>query len=365
MVRELYKTTKAKFHRVKRHWLTVAFFLGFILDNITLNRVDQVFDNIVLFTYVVLAMVGLLLMYASAAEKLSARVQKYAQPYSPLLIQYAFGGLLSGMLIFYGKSGSWFESWPYLLIILVIIYGNETIRDRSRRLVFNVSVLFVTLFSYVVLVVPVLIGKMGAWVFVGSGLLALGIMYWFLRVLYSVIPRFFSLHARSVIFVVGTIYVSFNFLYFTNIIPPIPLSLKDIGIYHSVERLEDDNYKVVYEKPPWWLFLRDSDKTFHFEQGDYVYCYASVFAPARLKTDIYHRWEYFDEKKDEWVPHGERLSYPIEGGRGGGFRGFTRIQNYSLGTWRCTAETGRGQVIGRETFDIEEGPQGELVTKIK
>jgi len=166
------------------------------------------------------------------------------------------------------------------------------------------------------------------------------------------------------VFTVGIIYVALNFFYFTNIIPPIPLSLKDVGIYHSVVRVGEGDYRVVYEKPPWWLFLRDSDKEFHFEEGDSVYCFASVFAPAKLKTEIYHHWEYFDETADLWKEHG-RFSYPIEGGRGGGFRGYTTIHKYTPGTWRCTVETERGQVIGEETFIIEEGPRGELVTKTK
>jgi len=357
-------TDTRSFRTVKRYWLTLAFFFGFIVDNITLNRVDQVFDNVVLAGYVVLAMGSMVLLYAGAAEKLPERLARTARLYSPLLTQFAFGGLLSGMLIFYGRSGSWFESWPFLLVILAVIYGNETIKDRAKRLIFNVSVLFIGLFSYVVLVVPVVTGQMGEWIFVGSGILALGVMYLFLKALRMIVPRFIALHQRSLVFSVGIIFFSLNFLYFANVIPPMPLSLKDIGIYHSVVRFDNGDYQLTYETPPWWKFWQDSDDTFHYEPGDNAFCYASVFAPTRLSTEIFHRWEWYDAAAGAWREHA-RLSYAISGGRDDGYRGYTNITASRETTWRCTVETRRGQVLGSQTFEVVREPHGDMTTRIE
>ena len=355
------------FARLKRHWLTVAFFVGFLVDNITLNRVDQLFDNLVLLTYVILAMLSILCLYAAIAERFPDDWTPFIRKYAPLLVQFSFGGLLSGMLIFYGRSGAWTESWPFLLVILAVIYGNETIRDRTSRLVFNVSMLFIGLFSYVVLVVPVFTGYMGPWVFVGSGILALVIMRVFLAALRRVIPRFMDLHMRFVVFAVGSIFVGFNFLYFTNIIPPIPLSLKEVGIYHSVVYFPDRaEYELKYEKGSWWHFWKKSDTTFHPStelSTRNVACFAKVFAPTRLETKIFHSWDFYNEESGKWVER-SRLSYNISGGRGDGYRGYTQISNFEDGTWRCSVETERGQVLGREKFTIDssEGP-GEIVTR--
>jgi len=107
-----YKVPTRSMVVVRRHWLTITFFLGFVVDNFTLNRVDQAFDNFILATYVTLAMVAMLLLYAGTAEKLPERVIPFARQHAPLLVQFAFGGLLSGMLIFYSRSGSWSASWP-------------------------------------------------------------------------------------------------------------------------------------------------------------------------------------------------------------------------------------------------------------
>jgi hypothetical protein len=359
------KVDKTPLRHVKHYWLTIAFLLGFLVDNITLNRVDQIFDNAILLTQVVLAMSSILLLYAAIAEKLPTRWCRPVQVYAPLVTQYAFGGLLSGMLIFYGRSGAWAESWPFLAVILAVIYGNETIRDRAGRLVFNLSVLFIGLFSYVVLIVPVVTGVMGAWVFVGSSLLALGIMRLYVKLLKRIIPNFLELQMRTVVFAIGSIFVGFQTLYFTNIIPPIPLSLKDVGIYHSVVRFENGDYQLTYEPGRWWQPFKDSDRVFHPTPGSNVFCFAQVFAPTRLSTDIYHRWEYYNEETGEWQTHA-RLSYPISGGRSQGYRGYTLIRNYQPGSWRCTVETGRGQVLGRERFQVDASePPGELVTRIE
>lgn len=352
-------------HHIKRHWLTVSFFFGFIIDNITLNRVDQVFDNLVLASYLVLAMGSLILLYAATAGKVPERYEQYARAWAPLVTQFAFGGLLSGILIFYGRSGSWFASWPFLLMILSVIAGNELLKRRAQRLIFNITLLFIGLFLYIVLIVPVLMGKMGAWIFFFSGLLALGCIYAFVRVLARVIPNFLRANMRYLVFTVGAMYVGLNFLYFTNIIPPIPLSLKELGVYHDVVRLENGSYELTYEKGAWYQPFKDSDTTYHYQTGDTVFCFASVFAPTRLSTEIFHRWEYYVPADKEWRTHG-RFSYPIGGGRDDGFRGYTKVENVSEGTWRCTVETERKQILGREVFDIQNGaPERGLVTELR
>ena len=190
-------------------------------------------------------------------------------------------------------------------------------------------------------------------------------MYFFVQALYKIIPNFLQLQMRSVVFVTGMVFAGFNFLYFTNIIPPIPLSLKDVGIYHSVVRFDNGDYQLKHEAGNWWQYFKDSDDVFRAVPGDNIFCFARVFAPTRLETSIYHHWERFNQTTDAWETH-SRLSYDISGGRGGGFRGYTLIQNYEAGRWRCTVETGRGQVLGRETFTVrtDETPK-ELVTRVE
>ncbi len=359
----MFSRIKETFHHHKDHFLTIAFILGFIFDNLTLSRIDSLLVNVLLLAYVLLAMVSIMALLAGSAGKLPPLLNERAKSLAPLLAQYAFGSLFSGMLIFYGRSGSWLSNWPYLLIIIVVIYGNETIRDRVQRFLFNIGMLFVGLFSYVVLIVPVLVGKIGAFIFVVSGVLALIIMLFFIWALSWVVPRFIALHTRALVLIVGLIFAVFNFLYFFNFIPPIPLALKEVGIFHSIVRFENGGYELTYEKRTWGDVLSPGEATFRPIKNGNVYCFTKVFAPKTLLTDIRMKWEYYDETSRSWKTHSQ-IDFPIVGGSDGGYRGYSYIQNYTDGSWRCTVETTRGQIIGRKVFSIDSTKEaGELLKR--
>lgn len=349
---------------IQHHWMTLAFIFGFITDFILLNKIDDVIDNLMLLFYVTLSMLGIIVLYAAAAGKLFDGWNERLRVYAAGAIQYAFGGLLSGMIIFYGRSASFGDSWPFLLLIVGIIYLNETVKERSGRLVLTLSMYFIGLFAYTILVLPVILGSMSEWVFIGSGVLALAVMAILLKILKLIVPNFLGINLRIVIFSIGSIFAVFNFLYFLNIIPPIPLSLNDAGIYHSVIRFESGEYQLKYEKGEWWEFWKRSDTVFHPTPGGNAFCFARVFTPTRLSLDIYHRWEHYDEENKKWETHA-RINYPIHGGRSDGYRGYTQIGSYQDGKWRCTVETERGQVLGRQEFTIDsKAAADELVTRI-
>ena len=350
----MWKALEEKIHPFRHHLLTISFVGGFIIDNFTLVRVDLLIDDILISSYVVISMLGMIFMYLGASDKYSPRFKEIADKWAAPVIQFAFGGVMSGMLVFYSRSGSWYTSWPYLLVLLSIIYGNERITKKAQRLVFNLSVFFVGLFSYLALLVPVVIGKMGDVVFVSCGVLALIIIALFIRVLSLIVPNFIALNTRSILFSIGMIYVVINGLYFANLIPPVPLSIKEIGVYHHVEKLDNDTYKLSFEQGKWYEFWKESDNVFNYTEGESVYCYAAVYVPERLATTIYHRWEYYDTKLGKWVFHA-RIPYPIAGGRLDGYRGSTYIDSVRDGKWRCSVENARGQTIGRAVFTVVTG----------
>jgi hypothetical protein len=170
-------------------------------------------------------------------------------------------------------------------------------------------------------------------------------------------------NTRRVILVVGAIYTALNILYFTAVIPPIPLSLTDLTMAHSVIKTDAGTYRVVTEPQAWWRQLPFMEERLHPSVPG-LSCFARVYAPAKLATDIYHRWEYKDEATGSWIERA-RINYPIVGSNEGGYRGYTTIQNVADGLWRCSVETGRGQVLGRATAHIEVGASARPVTLIK
>lgn len=350
---------------VRHHWLSFAFVLGFASDLVLLNQIDSVFDNLVLLAYVVLATTSLLLFYAGVAQRFGERVAGFLECYMPGVMQYSFGGLLSGMLIFYGRSGDFFVSAPFLLMIIAVVFGNEFIVKRSNRLLFHLTLYFIGTFAYLVMIVPLLSGYMGEVVFVGSGLLALVLITTVVKLLIRIIPNFVTLQIRAIIFTIGSLYAAFNGLYFLNIIPPIPLSLTELQIYHSVEKTTVGGYRILTTDGAWWKQLPYLPLTFSPVEGKGAYCFARVYTPVRVHTDIYHHWEYYDESAGKWTER-FRISYPISGENRRGYGGYSVATALKNGTWRCSVETERGQVLGRRTFTVDlSADPGELVTRIE
>jgi len=352
---------------IRRHWLTASFVLGFITDLILLNRVDDLIDNLILLFYVLLATTSFFLLYVGVAERGPGFLNRWFTLLAPVAMQYSFGGLLSGMLIFYGRSGDWIASAPFLILILAVIIGNELVSKRSDRLIYHLSLYFIGLFSYVILVLPVLTGEMGNFIFMVSGLIALLIITIVVQILYRIIPHFMALNTQRVIFSLGMIYVMFNVLYFTNIIPPIPLSLTELSIVHGVQVTANNSglktYLIETEKHAWYYQLPFITPTLHTTDNS-IACFARVYAPTKLTTEIVHRWEYKDAQ-GVWRSR-DPVSYVISGTNERGYGGYTEISSLLPGTWRCGVETKRGQVLGRTTVIVDTTRSADvLYTQIR
>jgi len=337
----------------RRHFLTIAFLAGFLTDLILLDKVEDLIDNLILLFYVTLATAALIGLYVGVAERGPTSLARFLRTYSPMAIQYAFGGLLSGMLIFYGRSGDWLASWPFLLLVTAAILGNEVVRNRAQRLVFHISVYFIGVFSYIVLVVSVFSGRTEPWVFYISGAFALLWVYVLVQVLRLIIPNFVRLQLRYIIFSLGCIYVTLNALYITSILPPIPLSLKEITIAHSVTFVrEAREYYITYEPIPVWNILERFTPTLHIRDSKSAACFTNIFAPTRLAIGVYHQWDFYDSVESRWVER-FRVPYQVSGEATQGYRGYSTTSNLRDGKWRCSVKNARGQSLGRKVFYID------------
>jgi len=356
-------TVRSIIRFASRNWLTVAFVGGFITDLILLNRIDDFIDNAILAAYVTLATVSILMFYAGASEKLGMTLSRLVVRHSPVLMQYAFGGLLSGMLIFYGRSGDWLASAPFMVLILSVIIGNELFEKRSELLVWQLALYFIGLFSYAVLVLPVILGKTGDGIFILSGLIALSVFVIVVQLLYRIVPNFLTRNIRRLIIVIGGLYVGMTSMYFMNLIPPIPLSLTELDIVESIYRDNNGNYVITDEAQSWYRKLPFTREVIN-PDGVRLGCFARVYAPTRLEVEIFHRWEYKNEQ-GQWEEV-FRFGYPITGENQGGYRGYTILDSFWDGVWRCGVENERGQVLGRTVVEIDSRrANGETVTRIE
>jgi len=350
------------FYKKYEHHLSVgAFLLGFTIDNFTLTRIDLWLDNIILGTYIFLAALGIIAFQIADSKQIKGWFSKKVIILFPLLIQFAFGGLFSGYFIFYSKSASLATSWLFIVFIVMLLIGNEFFKKRYVRLEFQVSIFFITLFSFAIFYVPILFKTMGAWVFIVSGIVSLFIIRIFIRILARVIPNRIRESKRVLTASIFSIYIVFNVLYFTNIIPPIPLSLKAANAYYLVERNMGE-YIASTEQLKWYQVYKKYRTTLYTEAASDVYFFSSVFAPTDLNTKIFHKWQYFDEAMDEWVET-DRLPYKIVGGRDGGYRGYSVKTNVRLGLLRVDIITERDQIIGRYKFKVKRGMEPALEIK--
>ncbi len=348
---------KTYFHKIKdffnkyeRHISSVALFGGFILDSLTLRRIDLFLENLVLFSYILIAGVGIIFSNLYAGGVWKGKHVERIHSFFPIMIQFAFGGLFSGFLVFYSRSASFISSWPFMLVLVGLFIGNEVFKKYYLRLTFQVSVYFFVLFSYFIFYVPVLVGRMGDIIFLISGALSLIVIGIFFYILSRIVPKPFKESKKYIALSIGAIFLVVNIFYFTNILPPIPLSLKEADAYHKVTRTME-GYEVLKEAERAKNFFKRRP-TIHIAPGESVYLYSSVFAPTALNTNIVHHWQYYNEQTQSWTTI-SRVTFTIVGGRDGGYRGYSIKSNTFTGLWRVNVETARGQLIGRETFTIE------------
>jgi hypothetical protein len=210
--------------------------------------------------------------------------------------------------------------------------------------------LYLCVFSFLIFYVPVLIHKISAWVFVLSGVISLVVILGFIYILVKVTKERFYKHTFRVSLAVGIIFVGMNVLYFTNIIPPLPLSLKDSGIYHSLSRDSNGGYVVGEEVEGWSRYFKlYSD--LHIVSGDTVYAFSAVFSPAAFNTGVVHEWQWLNSKTNDWVTE-SKVNLPVAGGRDGGYRTYSAQTALSEGHWRVNVLTSTGLVLGTLRFNV-------------
>jgi hypothetical protein len=352
-MRRVFSKTKEFISKYERHISAGALLGGFIIDALTLRRIDRLFENLVLIGYLSIVTIGILIMNLYEGGQLQNKVFERLHTFLPFVIQFAFGALFSGFLVFYFKSASLLSSWPFILLLIGLFIGNETFKKLYERTVFNLSVLFLSYFLFAIFYVPLKMGKLGNSIFIMSGIASLVAISIVVAVLAKYTEARVNSFKKLLVLSITGIFVAMNMLYFTNIIPPIPLSLKQTGVYHFVG-LTNKGYVATQE-------LHADERPFytraviHVVPGKPVYFFSAIFGPNNLSTNVVHHWRIFDESRQSWVTK-SKIPFTITGGRDSGFRGYTYKTSTQPGLWEVRVETERGQVIGRQKFDIVHVP---------
>lgn len=355
MLKNSYTKIKIFLEKHERYLSPVAMAIGFVVDNLTLQRIDLWLENLIIISYLLVVTFSIIYLNIYRKYKFENRFLVWLNMILPYVMQVVFGGLFSAFMVFYTRSAAMLVSWPFILILFSLLVGNELFRERYHRLTFHLSILYLAFFAYSVFAMPVLLGRIDIDTWMASGGVSLQLIMIVVLILHRIDREAIRKSKGPILGSVIAIYAGFNILYFANLIPPIPLAMKEGGVYHSVSR-SASVYNLEFEKPRWYEFYRETSGVYHWQRGERVYVFSAIFAPSKFKQKIYHRWSYHD--RGDWIER-DRLGYSISGGRDGGYRGYSFKSALEPGDWRVDVITDRGQVIGRVKFEIVER-EGEL-----
>jgi hypothetical protein len=348
--RPRYRWARRFLHRHEQAVPPALFFGGVTWDALTLQRIDALLDNLILGIYLVLlggfVVLGTL---ARNGRPLPTPLRKLSM-WAPGAIQFLAGGLFSAYVIYYTRSASFTTASLFLLVLVALLVANELIWSRLGSTYVLIGVYFLAVFCYFTFFMPTVLGTMGLGVFLTSGFVSAGLVIGL--VLYLDRHGVFG-GTASFLGAVGVVLSLLGLVvlfYVQHWIPPVPLALRDGGVYHDVTR-EGDAFVLQYEEPSWSRPWTQQDDPFRLAPGDTVHCFAAVFAPTDLQTTIYHHWQYYDSERNAWIDT-DRIGYQVVGGRRNGYRGVTFKRHVHPGTWRVTVETVDRRPIGRIRFDV-------------
>ena len=339
--------------------LAAAFFVaGFLFDMLTLGRIDSwlmIGQQTLYLTVILLVLTHMLVEQGSApldpGASNGARAWYYR--YRVALVHFLLGALLNLYTLFFFKSSSLLVSFAFLGVLVALVLANESARFKALGLHFKFALLSLCLLSFFAAVVPVLVGSIGLAVFLLSVLVGcvplVGAALWVRR---RTPERFLRARAQMLLPLGGVLLV-FLVFYLFRLIPPVPLSIPFIGIYHAVERTPE-GYMLSHERPRWRVW-HNGDQRFLAQPGDKVYVFFRVFSPARFSDQVLLRW-YLKDGARGWTLQ-DSIPIKILGGREEGFRGYGVKANYQPGAWKVQVETGDGREIGRVYFDLKSVPE--------
>ena len=351
---KLPRSTEELLRWYERFVSPLTLLIGFTLDNFALKRVDLFWGNVLLFSYLALATAGIVIFHLIESGRWRSRFLLKILPFVPAAIQFGFGGLFSGFVILYSHSAALATSWIFVVLLAILMLGNERFRHYYTQFAFQTSILFLALLTFLIFFLPVVTGRIGTEMFFASQLIAIGMTIAFVRAFALAAPEVFRPAKWTLRKAIASIVLLFNVLYFTNAIPPLPLSLKEAGVYHDVRR-SGDVYRLEAEPLQWYQRYLNYNTTFHRTPGERVYVFTAVFAPTKISTTIEHHWQRYDESTGDWIEKNS-VGFAIQGGRDGGYRGYTILDKAEAGAWRVDVESG-GKLIGRVSFRIEDVAQ--------
>ncbi len=141
-----FQKVKEFFKRYERHVSSGALIVGFVIDSFALQRIDLPQTSILLFTYLFISGFGITLLNLFESKRVIWPRLYNLHPWILSAVQFAFGGLFSGFVLFYFRSASLGVSFLFVALLASLLIGNELFKKRYARVGFQMSIYFFVLF---------------------------------------------------------------------------------------------------------------------------------------------------------------------------------------------------------------------------
>ncbi|MCO5142252.1 MAG: DUF2914 domain-containing protein [Oligoflexia bacterium] len=342
--------------------LSAAFFIGgFLWDIFLLSDIDDPLSIGQQFFYLVIVgwiLERNLLIDFGSWNGPKSRIFIQLWKYRVFVLHFLLGSLLSVYSLFYIKSASIFASAGFLVFMLLILVANESKLLQESSFNLKIALFVLCIFSFFAILFPVILGFVGWIPFILSVVFTLLWIWISYKRLASRVDDKKKLFT-SFFGAGGGVVACFTIFYALGWIPPVPLSVEKMGIYHDIKKV-DGVYELYHERA-WWKFWQKGDQDFRALPGDRIYVFASVFSPARFDDTVILHW-FFKDEKQGWVST-DKIPMNILGGRAGGYRGNAVKKHYQEGDWRISVETRGGTEIGRIYFQVEK-IEGEVPERL-
>ncbi len=330
-------------------YLPALFFSGgFIFDVLTLGRIDNIMNMVTHSLFLVLTMMTLIIQILEIKPKEGAkRLVTLFFSHQNDIVHFMLGALLNAFVIFYFKSGSLINTALLIAALFILLLINEIEFFKRKGPTLKVAMFTISLSSFFIYLLPVLIGKTGGGIFLASQICTAMIIL----ALWQVLLRFDLSPAKinaNLLVPASSVILIFTILYAARIIPPVPLSLQQIGIYHNIEK-SPEGFVLSQQTSPWKVWSQ-GDQDFEAREGDRIYLFSRIFAPGGFRDKLYFHFQ-IKNRSGRWQTT-DKIALIIVGGRDEGFGGYAYKKNYREGDWRALVETTDGLEIGRINFKV-------------
>ncbi len=357
---------RAKGFKERHHiaFEVLFFFAGFLFDVVLLHRIDSTPLLVHQATYLVLSAALIFWDHRLAVlGREPAGVWGKIASFRLWVMHFFLGTLLNAFLVFYFRASSGFFAFVFIVLLSLVIVANELPRFREQGPIVRVALLSFATTSFLAYLLPVVWGALRTWQYFAAIVIGTFVTVGAFR-FFTVYTKDPNWTARRGLLPGLLVQVTLLVLYVLEAIPPVPLSLKHIGVYSQVTALRDEagvHYTLAKQHQAPWKFWKWNAHELVAMPGEKAWVFVRIFAPARFEDSVAFAWE-FDDPQTGWTQRGNPYRSRLSGGNEEGYRTFAYSTVSRAGEYRVRVLTEDGREIGRTTFTYVPGepPEPEL-----